>query len=61
MRFSKKPKFIEREKKFYFYQFNFCGEVYELIKEMPDGEDKEYLKSKLREYLNSCNQMVNEL
>lgn len=44
-----------------FYQFNFCGEVYELIKELPEGEDKEYLKSKLKEYLNSCNEMVAEL
>lgn len=52
---------ISNMQQYKFYQFNFCGEIYELIKEMPEGEDKEYLKSKLREYLNSCNQMVNEL
>lgn len=52
---------ISKMDQYKFYQFNFCGEVYELIKEMPEGEDKEYLKGKLREYLNNCNKMVNEL
>lgn len=44
-----------------FYIFNFCGEIYELIKELPEGEDKEYLKGKLQEYVNACNEMVKEL
>lgn len=44
-----------------FYQFNFCGEIYELIKETPEGEHREYLKKKLNEYLKSCNEMVREL
>ena len=44
-----------------FYQFNFCGEVYELIQELPDGMEREYLKGKLHEYLNSCIDMVNKL
>ena len=52
---------ISNMSQYKFYQFNFCGEIYELIKELPEGEDKEYLKSKLQEYLNSCNEMVKEL
>lgn len=44
-----------------FYIFNFCGELYELIQELPEGEDKEYLKGKLREYVKAGNDMVNEL
>lgn len=44
-----------------FYQFNFCGEIYELIKETPAGEQRDYLKKKLDEYLKSCNEMVKEL
>ena len=52
---------ISKMTQYKFYQFNFCGEIFELIKEMPDGEDREYLKGKLMEYLNSCNEMVKEL
>ncbi len=44
-----------------FYRFNFCGELYELIKKQPEGKIKEYLKKKLHEYLKSCNEMVNKL
>ena len=52
---------ISKMDQYKFYQFNFCGEVYELIKEMSEGEDKDYLKGKLREYLNNCNKMVDDL
>lgn len=44
-----------------FYRFNFCGEMYELIKDMPECSNKEYLKSKLKEYLKLCNEMVDKL
>lgn len=52
---------ISKMDQYKFYQFNFCGEIYELIKETPEGEHREYLKKKLNEYLKSCNEMVEEL
>lgn len=52
---------ISSMNKYKFYQFNFCGELYEIIKEQPEGEKKEYLKKKLKEYLKSCNEMVEKL
>ena len=44
-----------------FYRFNFCGEMYELIKETEDGELREYFKDVLKLYLKSCNEMVDKL
>ena len=52
---------ISNMNQYKFYQFNFCGELYEIIREQPEGERKEYLKSKLKEYLKTCNEMVEEL
>lgn len=52
---------ISNMSQYKFYIFNFCGEMYELIREQPEGEKKEYLKKKLHEYLNACNEMVGEL
>lgn len=52
---------ISNMDKYKFYCFNFCGEIYDLITEQPEGEKKEYLKNKLNEYLKSCNEMVEKL
>jgi len=52
---------ISNMEQYEFYRFNFCGEMYELIKKLPKGQTREYLKGKLNEYLKSCNAMVVEL
>lgn len=52
---------ISNMKQYEFYRFNFCGEMYELLKDMPDSPIKDYLKSKLNEYLSYCNEMVAKL
>lgn len=52
---------ISNMNQYKFYQFNFCGEMYELIRETPQGEIRDYLKNKLNEYMNSVNEMVKEL
>lgn len=52
---------ISKMSQYEFYRFNFCGEIYELIREQPEGKIKDYLKKKLHEYLDSCNDMVNKL
>lgn len=44
-----------------YYRFNYCGELYRLIKETEDIELKEYYKNELKGYLESCNKMVEEL
>jgi len=55
------PNSISNMDQYKFYIFNFCGEMYELIKDLKDSEIKDYLKSKLNEYLSECNDMVNKL
>lgn len=52
---------ISNMEKYKFYIFNFCGEMVELLKDMPDSPNKDYLKGKLNEYLKACNDMVKEL
>lgn len=52
---------ISNMKQYEFYRFNFCGELVELIQDMPDSETRRYLKSKLEEYLGYCNELVNKL
>lgn len=52
---------ISNMEQYNFYRFNFCGEMYEIIKDLPESDKKEYLKNKLHEYLKSCNEMVDKL
>lgn len=52
---------ISNMEQYAFYRFNFCGEMVELLQNMPDSETRRYLKEKLYEYLNLCNTMVNKL
>ena len=44
-----------------FYRFNYCGELYRLIKDIGEHEQKEFLKNELKGYLKSCNEMVEKL
>lgn len=48
-------------KDYNYYRFNYCGELYRLIKEIDNEELKEYYKNELKGYLDSCNKMVEEL
>lgn len=48
-------------KDYVWYRFNYCGELYRLIQDIEDIEFKEYLKNELRDYLDSCNRMVEEI
>lgn len=52
---------ISKMNQYAFYRFNFCGEMVELLQDMPDSENRRYLKGKLYEYMNMCNDMVNKL
>lgn len=52
---------ISNMSQYEFYRFNFCGEMYELIKDMPYSPNRDYLKGKLNEYLSQCNEMVRKL
>lgn len=52
---------INTSKDYDTYRFNYCGELYRLIKELDDIELKEYIKQELEGYLNLCNEMVGEL
>lgn len=44
-----------------YYRFNFCGEMYEIIMNMPESETRTYLKEVLNTYLGFCNDMVKKL
>lgn len=52
---------ISNMNQYAFYRFNFCGEMYELIQDMEEGPTKDFLKSKLHEYLDICIDMVKKL
>lgn len=52
---------ISNMKQYAYYRFNFCGEMYELLQSMPQSETRNYLKSKLMEYLKLCNEMADNL
>ena len=43
------------------YRFEYCGELYRLLQDVTDEEDKQFLINELKLYMNSCNNMVNEL
>lgn len=43
------------------YRFNYCGELYRLIKEIDDEEFKQKLLKELNDYMKSCNKLVGEL
>lgn len=40
------------------YRFEYCGELYRLIKKMDNGELRDYLLKELNQYFNSCNILV---
>lgn len=48
------------------YRFNYCGDLYRLIKDMDDYyidgiNIKEYIKEELKGYMQQCNKLVDEL
>lgn len=43
------------------YRFEYCGELYRFIQTLDDGEFKNELISELKNYSNSCREMVDEL
>lgn len=43
------------------YRFEYCGELYRLLQDVTDEEDREFIKNELKIYMGSCNDMVNEL
>lgn len=47
------------------YRFNYCGDLYRLLREIPDEIDgvnfKDYIKDELKGYLQQCNKMVDDL
>lgn len=47
--------------KWCWYRFEYCGELYRLIQEVEDNNIKNMLINELHMYINSCNEMVNEL
>lgn len=52
---------ISKRKDYEWYRFNFCGEMYELIRNTKDIARREYYKDVLKKYMNSCNEMVERL
>ena len=44
-----------------FYRFNYCGELYRLLKEMENEELKAFIKEELKGYFNSCKEMVEDI
>lgn len=52
---------ISNMQQYAFYRFNFCGEMYELIMNTPEGETRNYLISVLKTYWGYCNDMIKKL
>lgn len=47
--------------KWCWYRFEYCGELFRLIQETPDGQLKKALIDEFKLYYNAINEMVNEL
>lgn len=43
------------------YRFNYCGELYRLIKTLPDGDFKNFIKRELNGYMAQIREMVDNL
>lgn len=52
---------ISKRDDYCWYRFNFCGEMYELIRTTKNDKRKEYYKGILKMFMNSCNEMVDSL
>lgn len=52
---------ISKEKIWYTYRFNYCGDLYRYIKTLPEGKFKEFVKDELKGYMESINKAVDEL
>lgn len=52
---------ISSRKDWVWYRFNFCGEMYELIRNTTNPERKEFYLDVLKQYMLSLNDMVNSL
>ena len=52
---------ISKEKIWYTYRFNYCGELYRYIKTLPDGKFKNFVKDELKGFMESINKAVDEL
>lgn len=54
---------ISRNNTYEWYRFNFCEEMYEIIKNLDEEHEylRDYFKDVLKMYNDACNKMVNEL
>ena len=52
---------ISKEKIWYTYRFNYCGDLYRYIKTLPEGKFKDFVKDELKGYMESINKEVDEL
>lgn len=54
---------ISNNSRYEWYRFNFCGEMYEIIRDLDSEHEhlREYFKDALKLYQRACNEMVNRL
>lgn len=43
------------------YRFEYCGELYRLLQDVTDEQDREFIKNELKVYMSSCNDMVDKI
>ena len=52
---------ISKEKIWYTYRFNYCGELYRYLKTLPEGKFREFVKDELKGFMESINKAVDDL
>ena len=52
---------ISKEHIWWTYQFNYAGELFRLINNIPDGEFKNYVREELKGYMNQIKDMVDKI